>query len=745
MNDEHPSVSKPIIHDAHAASVHTIDVPPLEEPAPTRGGTSGDLNLIPFLHSFRRRWLSGTAVGLFVGAILGAATWLLLPPKYTASALLRANSKERQLVFETADQTTQSDFEVYKATQEELVKSRFVLAAALRDGEINEYSLIRSEPDPVGWLKKELRVRFPDDAEILDIRLTGESPKEVAGIVNAVVDAYLHEVVDVEHARRKERLNELTTVYAEQEKVIREKRNALADLADQLGTWNPEALSLKQQLAIRQFGEYRGQLSRLEFDLMQKNIQLGAVRGLLKEKDRLLSDLKTRVLLEADPIGRELFTALQTIKQFEAEESRKVRADAPSSIRQYATRFHTQREIIEEQLNQRKRTLTEMAWAEKEAEAKELQAYVAMLEKQVADLKTVVDEKRTEADELGGSSVEIEMMRAETRHLEEVLDSIGNERERLKVELRSRPRVTLLQAAEKPEAYDRNFRIAASIFGALAGVLLPLALVTLWDVKDQKIGSGCELSNRALLDVIGTIPLLPADVIHPPEGAANSRNEAYRRLLNDCVDAATVVLLRKLQALDVRGLLVTSAVEAEGRTTLAVQLGMSLARAGHRTVLVDLDFTRPTLSALFGHAAESGARGVLSGTAELEDVLHETSLPLLSVLPASRQTSDDLVFHANGQMKRMLAGLRERFDYIIVDGGPLLPGADARYISQNVGAVVLSIMRDVSRADKVRAACDLLDTLGTPIVGAVVTASLGEVRSQGHRLRRPLAKPTTPQ
>jgi Mrp family chromosome partitioning ATPase len=64
---------------------------------------------------------------------------------------------------------------------------------------------------------------------------------------------------------------------------------------------------------------------------------------------------------------------------------------------------------------------------------------------------------------------------------------------------------------------------------------------------------------------------------------------------------------------------------------------------------------------------------------------------------------------------------------VIVDASPILPVVDTRLIGQHVDAVLLSVLRDVSRAPKLRAACELLDLFGIPVLGVVVTGPREEI------------------
>ena len=94
---------------------------------------------------------------------------------------------------------TEVEYQRYVKTQMALMKSRFVFNSALQHDGISSLPLLKSQADPIDWLEKSLEVTKLGESEILEVSLvprTGFSSKEQATIVNAVVDAYIDEVVN---------------------------------------------------------------------------------------------------------------------------------------------------------------------------------------------------------------------------------------------------------------------------------------------------------------------------------------------------------------------------------------------------------------------------------------------------------------------------------------------------------------------------------------------------------------------
>jgi capsular exopolysaccharide synthesis family protein len=185
----------------------------------------------------------------------------------------------------------------------------------------------------------------------------------------------------------------------------------------------------------------------------------------------------------------------------------------------------------------------------------------------------------------------------------------------------------------------------------------------------------------------------------------------------------------------VRSLLVTSAVDGEGKTSLAGHLAISLARAGFRTLLVDGDVQAPSAHALFDLPAAPGLCEVLRGEATADQAVRQTGLPGLSVLPAgawdliARQA---LVGH---RWKAVKVDLEAGYDFVVIDSGPILLVSDSLLLARDADGVLLSVLIDVSRVASVEETRDRLRTVGANVLGVVVngvvTPSYRSVQARG--------------
>jgi capsular exopolysaccharide synthesis family protein len=167
-------------------------------------------------------------------------------------------------------------------------------------------------------------------------------------------------------------------------------------------------------------------------------------------------------------------------------------------------------------------------------------------------------------------------------------------------------------------------------------------------------------------------------------------------------------------------ILVTSAVAGEGKSTTCVNLGIALAQTGARTLIVELDMRRPKLAGMFQIPGDRGMSRFLSGQSELSSEVQPTGVPNLFVAPAGPIPPNPPELIGSTRMQGALELLGRHFEYVIIDGPPLIPVTDALVLAPRVGGVVLVIRGGKTAKAAVQRARNLLAGVGAKILGTVV-------------------------
>lgn len=170
-----------------------------------------------------------------------------------------------------------------------------------------------------------------------------------------------------------------------------------------------------------------------------------------------------------------------------------------------------------------------------------------------------------------------------------------------------------------------------------------------------------------------------------------------------------------------RLILVTSALPSEGKTTTAINLGVTLAALGNKVVIVDCDMRRPAVHR--GTAVENNPGFVqcLTGHVDLANaVLPVQGVENLSVIPCGPIPPNPAEVLSSPVCADLLRRLRAQFEYVLVDSPPLLSVADSRILATLVDAVVLVARAHSTPYDVVRRARTLLYGSGARILGVAL-------------------------
>src|SRR5262249_12870983 len=128
-------------------------------------------------------------------------------------------------------------------------------------------------------------------------------------------------------------------------------------------------------------------------------------------------------------------------------------------------------------------------------------------------------------------------------------------------------------------------------------------------------------------------------------------------------------------------IVVTSAAPSEGKTTTAINLAISLTQTGSKVVLIDADMRKPRVQTVFPVANSLGLSSFLAGAANLKDVIYETKVPGLMVLPCGVTPPNPGELILSAGFRKMLEALANYFDYIVLDSPPVGNVSDARILA----------------------------------------------------------------
>ena len=335
-------------------------------------------------------------------------------------------------------------------------------------------------------------------------------------------------------------------------------------------------------------------------------------------------------------------------------------------------------------------------------------------------------------DHIDLSSKRYGALDSEIQQEQKNVDKLFDVFKQAQIEDESEARVTPIGEAELQNR-DAKKRILLLIMAPIAAFFFVLLAVAWWEFAARRIHEPDEVVSALAMRVVGAVPEMP-DPRRLRAAAGSPAEEILKHNLIESIDAIRTMLLRNAAVENLRVVMVTSAVGGEGKTSLASNLAMSLARAGRKTLFIDCDLRRPAAHQLFEHPLQPGFSEVMLHEVELPDAVRTTSVdPNLFLLPAGLWDRNVLQELAKSGVTSIFEKLRDEFDFIIVDSHPVLAATDSLLIAQYADAVIVSLMRDVSQMHNVHTACQQLATLGVRVFGAVVSGMPASTFGKAYR------------
>jgi polysaccharide biosynthesis transport protein len=321
---------------------------------------------------------------------------------------------------------------------------------------------------------------------------------------------------------------------------------------------------------------------------------------------------------------------------------------------------------------------------------------------------------------------------------------------------------TLLRPASGAEKVSPKPRRNAAL-GVGIGLMLGLLLAFVAEALDRNVRSESELELALGIPLLGRLPQ-PSRKLRQASGLVMLAEpqsvgaEAFRKLRTN-IDFANL----KLEA---EVMLVTSALEQEGKSTTAANLAVAYARAGRKVALVDFDLRRPFLHRFFRRSPVPGITDIIAGRVSTIGALQEIALPSLTsnvsriastaayasgvtpleaqrngtvgsteimLLPAgSSTTADPADYMDSVALRELFAELRESFDFVVVDAPPTLAVGDALILSSVVDTILIVVgkrgLPRVALDDLVRQ----LETVRAPRIGFALAGAVGAEYSSGY-------------
>lgn len=251
--------------------------------------------------------------------------------------------------------------------------------------------------------------------------------------------------------------------------------------------------------------------------------------------------------------------------------------------------------------------------------------------------------------------------------------------------------------------------------GLLIGILVGVAAAIARHTLDRTVSSQehiQEVTDKPVLASIGYDSGIRKSPLLTDLGSFAPRTEAFR------------VLRTNMQFLDLdrqpRCLVISSALQGEGKTMASTNLAIALAQTGRRTLLIDGDLRRPRVAGQLGLDAAVGLTTVLVGNTDVKDAIQVHEDSGLHFLASGAKPPNPTEILQSRVTHDLIRELCESYDMVIIDGPPLLPVADAAVLATIADGVILVVHHGKTSRDAVGDAIKRLEQVGGRLFGIAV-------------------------
>ncbi len=691
-------------------------------------------HLLDYLETvLKRRWVVWSCLLIVFGTT--AIGTFKQKPVYRATALVEINPAPPDVLNlkDVLQVAANMDVETYRATQMEVLRSRSLAERVVQNLHLYNYpefvsggtlwNLLRRAPAPsspvddrppdtssdiyrttVQQFLDSLSVKQRLHTSLVEVSFDSTDPKLATKVTNQLAEEYIKENLEAKFDETvkasdwlSEHLGELKAKLEKSEDVLQAyaQAHSIVFVSEKQDLGNARLQQLQEEYT-------KAEADRLEKEALAKLVQTGKVEALPGfVSDKVIQDLQAR---------------LMDLQREYARITASARPEYPKAVQ-------TQKQIesVQASLENMKKLIGQNAVHE----------YEAALQHEKA-LGQALEQQKKEVNEVAASSIQYNILKREADSNRQLYDTLL---QRLKEsQLQAGLKATNIRIVDPAEIPKRPFkpRVILNLgLGVLLGLMAGIGLAFFLEYMDKTVKTPDDIEKRLHLPSLGILPkfvldgagkgpgtkLVPVQAKTSPLQPAGiqttpATQEAFRNLRTSILLSADPV--PKL-------ILITSALPSEGKTTVTLNLGATLASLGSSVVVVDCDMRRPSCHRQAGVENKPGFVRCLTGQVDLKEaILPVPGIENLSVIPCGPIPPNPAEVLSSPRTQELMEKLRSDFEYVLVDSPPLLSVTDGRILSTLTDGVVLVVHGFSTPYDVVRRARASLSGAGARILGVAL-------------------------
>lgn len=709
---------------------------------------------------WRSKWI--VLFVLIIGMTLGYLYYSKVTPIYESTSKILLVKKETSREFGAKEEFT---YEEQIETQKNILRSEKLISSAIEGKNLEKLKVFQGKDDLVKLVLNNFSanqagtIRNPDPNTLI-LKLTTEDPEESAIVLSAIVDSYSDYLSKLYKSSSAESIVLLTKAKDELKKELEKKNKEYQEFLEKSPLlWRSEdseglsvhEVHMKEIETARSKQLVENSQINAKIESIKSLMQAGAHREALKilisdwanatEVEQSLAQISQKNLVGAEKL-LEMMIEEKLLQETLGENHPKIKA------------AQIQIKILKEDLEKQKADLLAQGSADgtlnNDPELDILEVGVQALSHQLEvgsktleKLQAQFDEEQAKAKKLVNYLVKDEQFKKEIEHIELVYESTLKHLD--EISLVNDPggiKIEVLSNASYGEKVKPDFPVIMTITGVMStivGVIIGLLI----DVNDKRFRGPEEIQSVFGIPVVGHIPLIRPDrrsvAMIKKDSGGNYLDPTLctfyqpKGRLAEAFRTIRTMLYFNTQDQDLRVVQITSPNPGDGKTTLSCNLAISIANSGKKVLLIEADFRKPRVLSMFGMQSKTGICSVITGEIDLPDVIQQTVVDNLWILPCGTRPSNPSELITSPRFEELIQVAREKFDIVLIDTPPLLAVTDPSAVAPRVDGVIMTMGLSKQSRSVVTRSLEILKSVRANVIGLVVNRIDSGTRYGGYR------------
>lgn len=708
--------------------------PPLAViPTPSATGTAWDQlprqpHLLDYLIILRKhQWLVVTFL-LTVVTIVTIAS-LKMKPVYEAEARVEVDKESQNtLPFQQSDPYEElEDSENYLETQVNILQSETLALQTIRSMDLGRYpefggettgpNAIRSgpvkRPAILGAFLGSLTVKRVPNTRLIEVRFDAGDPQLAAAVVNTHLQNFIEQNFRSRYDATTQASNWLASELEELRIKVEKSEDARIAYERENQIWT---IDEKQNITSQKLGDVSKSLTDAQTELVQRQ----AYYQLAHAGD-----------LNAVPQIQE--SALITSLQQKYEEATAAYEDA---LAQYGPNYP---KVV--RLEKSKKEAAAAVDRGKETVVAVVDGQYRAARDRVDLLTDTLNQAKVDSNDQSEKLVQYNILVHDAESNKQLYDGLLQKLKEASISagLRS-SNIRIVDPALAPSSPSRPQKGRNILMALVVGLIGGVGLAFFREYLDNTVKSPDDIENLAGLPSLAVVPAMPNMNGHRgntprlvkdvTDDGINTRIELVsynqpKSQVSEAFRALRTSLLLSQADHPPQVILVTSALPREGKTTAAVNLAVTLAQLGDRTLLIDSDLRKPGVRRALNLTIprELGLSSYLAGVASLDEAtITHPAIPNLVALTTGPVPPSPADLLSSMRMREAIADLRNRYKFIVIDSPPVMAATDAVIISALTDGVLLVVRSGETPKEAFKRTRDLLAAVKCRLLGVVLNA-----------------------